>query len=84
MEVKKQKRKGGSVFAQLVLRRLLRHCGSLLEPYLPARFNRLEPKLLHRIARLQHPTQMADGLARPLVRLCSRGVLEAESQYRPR
>ncbi len=53
-------------FAQLALAKLRRQRSSSRDPHLTARFERLEQKFLRRLARLQHLTQTADGLVRPL------------------
>jgi uncharacterized protein YprB with RNaseH-like and TPR domain len=45
-------------FAQLALAKLRRQRSSSRDPHLTARFERLEQKFLHRLARLQHLTQM--------------------------
>jgi len=52
-------------FAQLALAKLRRQHGSSRDPYLAARYGRLEQKFLHRLARLQHQKETSGGLARP-------------------
>jgi uncharacterized protein YprB with RNaseH-like and TPR domain len=53
-------------FARLAQSQLRRQLGSSRDPYLAARCTRLEQRILHRIARLQHRIKIGGGLARPL------------------
>src|SRR6266852_4963319 len=71
-------------FAHLALAKLRRQRSASRDPYLAARFTRLEQKFLHRIARLQHQMRISDGLAKPLALSSSTGETEAESRYRHR
>jgi len=64
--------------------RLRHQRSSSCDPYVAARYARLEQKFLHRLARLQHPIKICDGLARPLALSRSGGESEAESRYRLR
>jgi len=71
-------------FAQLALAKLRLQQSASRDPYLAARFTRLEQKFLHRIARLQHQMRISDGLARPLALSPSTGEREADRRYRHR
>ncbi len=71
-------------FAHLALAKLRCQRSASRDPYLAARSTRLEQKLLHRIARLQHQMPIGDGLARPLALSRSTGEPEAVSQFRHR
>jgi uncharacterized protein YprB with RNaseH-like and TPR domain len=53
-------------FAQLALAKLRNQRIFSRDPYLAARFARLEQKFLHRLARLQHQMKTLGGLVRPL------------------
>jgi uncharacterized protein YprB with RNaseH-like and TPR domain len=51
-------------FARLALSQLRRQRGSSHDPYLAARCTRLEQRILHRIARLQHQIKISEGAER--------------------
>jgi tetratricopeptide (TPR) repeat protein len=53
-------------FAQLALSKIQRQRSTSRDAYLVARSTRLEQRILHRIARLQHRIKIGGGLARPL------------------
>jgi uncharacterized protein YprB with RNaseH-like and TPR domain len=64
-------------FAKLAIATLRRQRANLRDPFLTARFARLEQKFLHRLARLRHQIRISMDLARPLPLSRSRGESEA-------
>jgi uncharacterized protein YprB with RNaseH-like and TPR domain len=64
-------------FANLAIATLRRQRANSRDPFLTARFARLEQKFLHRLARLQHQMKISRDLARPLSLSRSGGESEA-------
>src|SRR5229473_1504055 len=66
-------------FAELALSKLRRRRASSRDPFLAARFARLEQKTLHRLARLRHRIRIGGDLAKSLPPSPSRGEDEVTS-----
>jgi hypothetical protein len=64
-------------FANMAIATLRRKRANSRDPFLTARFVRLEQKFLHRLARLQHRMKISGDLARPLPLSRSGGESEA-------
>jgi hypothetical protein len=71
-------------FARLALAKLQRNRSTSRDPYAASQLARLEQKLMHRLARLEHRIKIGGDSAKPLPLSCPQAESDAERQDRLR